>query len=212
MKVIGINGHKGAGKGEVGRLLKEELPGENVLLLGFADKLKILAAKALGFDRSDEECIDLMNSVKDAAYLSILYDEPDLPSTHIADNSMLHGITGRQYLQFFGDNTRNVLGYDVWVDAVLPGASGPLTHQSALRAMYPNVDYLVFTDLRYRNEAERVLAMDGVNWEILRPGCEPDGHISENKLPRQLIAHQIDNSGNLEHLRDQVRAAKEATL
>lgn len=212
MKVIGITGCKGSGKGESALQVKALFPDENVKIVGFSDKLKVLAARALGFDRNDGALIALMDSMKRGAGISILYDEPDAPVSPYEDTSVLAYLSGRQYLQEFGNNTRRLLGDEVWINAVLPPVTGPFTHQTALRQMYPDVDVLVIADVRYPNEATRIKAVDGVNWEVLRPGCEPDGHISEKPLSRGLIDWQIDNSGNLENLNHEVEIAIEGTL
>jgi hypothetical protein len=98
-----------------------------------------------------------------------------------------------------------VFGESFWVDQVLPppDVTGrqptPRHARSHLRAaagdhrsvdgLKPrgNFNTLCVTDVRYPNEAERVLALDGEVWEVVRPGLEPDGHSSEEPLPRELV-------------------------
>ncbi len=203
MRVIGINGHKGAGKGEVGNLLESLMGAKQI---GFADKLKIIAAKSLGFDRTDQELIDLMNSIKNGAMFSVFYDEPGSPSTDLEDNAVFHNLYGRQYLQWFGQHMREQFGDTIWIDQVLPSVTGPYTYQTALRQMY-SASYLAITDLRYPNEAERVLALDGEVWRITRSGCSPDGHPSEEPLPDSLVTRTISNNGTLEDLEYKVLEA-----
>lgn len=212
MKVIGITGCKGVGKGESALQARLLLPDENVKIIGFSDKLKVLAARALGFDRPDDELIALMDSMKRGAGISVLYDEPDVPMDPLKDTSVLHYLSGRQYLQQFGNNMRLLLGDEVWINAVLPPVTGPFTYQTALRQMYPDVDVLIIADVRYPNEARRIQALEGVNWEVIRPGCEPDGHISEVPLPRDYIDWQISNSGDISNLSHEVEIAIEGTL
>lgn len=119
-------------------------------------------------------------------------------------------ITGRQYLQNFGNDAREVFGTDFWVDQVLtvpvehcPGMD-IYDHRAGnarnMRMRYPGVDVLCLTDLRYPNEAERVKALGGVVWEVLRPGLESDGHPSEQPLPRHLVDLQIVNDGTPQDL------------
>ncbi len=206
MRVIGVTGFQGTGKGVVSRFIAEQAEG-TVKLVGFSDALKVLAARSLGFNRPDAELIELMDSLKRSSLVSAFYDETYMPSTQFEDNAVFQNITGRQYLQNLGEEVRRLFGAEAWVDRVLPPVNGPFTHQSALRAMHPGVDVLVLTDLRHVNEAERVKALDGQIWEVLRPGCGPSEHITEQPLPRHLVDKQIHNYGGLIALREKVADA-----
>lgn len=201
MQLIGINGFKHAGKGETGNAVFDAHDGI-VYQVGFADKLKIIAARALGFSRPPRDLIALMDSMKETASFSIEYDEP----TTGGGGKFLHDLTGRQYLQYLGNDARELFGETFWIDQVLPDPrhAGWI---SALENRYPGIDCVVITDLRYPNEAKRVLDLGGSVWEVIRPGTESDGHASEQVLDRKLITRQIDNSGSLANLNDRVREA-----
>lgn len=237
VRVIGINGFKRAGKGETAAAIADLgstlVPGFNVRETGFADKLKILGAKALGFvDRPDEECIALMNECKEDWLFSIskhLTKEERTKAHQVGGIELVmtlpnnpiewHTLTGREYLQNLGNEARGVFGEDFWVDQVLPkpGLDGGLMRRPsgvahpetryALTKRYPGVDLLAISDLRYPNEAQRVLDCGGEVWEVIRPGTASDGHASEQVLDRKYVTRQIDNSGDLLALRYEVEKA-----
>ena len=104
---------------------------------------------------------------------------------------MLGSLTEREFIQNLGHGARLTFGDDFWVDQVLPKPGINYIFKdkvvwradAALRAMYPNTDVLVLSDLRYENEAQRVLDLGGVIWQVSRPGFFSDGHESEQPLP-----------------------------
>lgn len=204
MKIIGINGFKRSGKGETAAALKRVAP-FSVQENGFAWKMKVFAALCLGFsrDRSDEELIALMDEAKDQWVIDVTdqvtFDNIDAKRPQ----APFHDLTGRQYLQQVGTRARELFGEDFWVNQVLPTpAAEYLTHD--LNVLYPGASLVAFSDLRFDNEAERVLALGGEVWEVIRPGTESDGHDSEQVLPRNLITRIIINDGTLQDLEDQV--------
>lgn len=174
----------------------------NVVGVGFADKLKIHAARSLGrLDLNDQECIDLMDEFKEDGFV-------------VSAGATAGTITGRQYLQNVGNEARKLFGDTFWIDMVLPNVvllegwgEKPEQAHGALTARYPGVDCLCITDLRYPNEAERIKRLGGVVWEVVRPGTGSDGHASEQPLPRHLVDHVIDNSGDLYALEREVERA-----
>jgi hypothetical protein len=214
MQIIGINGFKRSGKGEtalaIADVVGEEAFGFKVTKgVGFADKLKIMAARALGFSGPDEDMIALMDEAKEQWLFNLT------GGGHFGDPEIVfHELTGRQYLQNFGNEAREIFGDTFWIDQVLPKVpyiTPTGTPQQVvditLQAKYPKVDVLCITDLRYENEADRVLSLGGVVWEVIRPNTESDGHASEQVLPRELVTRQIDNSGDLMSLRFEVEKA-----
>jgi hypothetical protein len=203
MQIIGVNGFKRSGKGETANAISSVLAEPDfgfqvTQQIGFADKLKIMAARALGYvNLTDAESIALMDEFKETGFVRA--NGVGIPT---------HDITGRQYLQWFGGEARKVFGSDFWVDQVLPQPSaGPLANSNRMRERYSGIDTLVITDLRYPNEAERVLALGGEVWEVIRPGLTSDGHDSEIPLARELVTRQIQNAGDLMALRYEVERA-----
>lgn len=208
MNIIGVNGFKRSGKGETSKAIAELLP--NVHQLGFADKLKILAARSLGYaDISDAEKIALMDNAKEKWVLQI---------RRAGNNHRVKNVTVREFLQNLGNDARVVFGEDFWIDQVLPTMKevrnvGQIRFGSnvqdyydahskyLLDQRYPGVETLVFTDLRYPNEAARIRALGGRVIEVVRPGVVSDGHASEQRLPVELIDAQLQNGGSLDDLR-----------
>lgn len=212
-KIIAVNGFKRSGKGETSEAIARNFPG-TVKLIGFADALKVLGCQSLGFDRDRNELIELADSLKlEDTRISVEYDDPQLDTEDLD----LHDQSGRGFFQELGTRGREVLGSEVWVNIVLPdpaslgpnplGADAHFRADQALAGRYPGVDCLVITDLRFENEALRVLSLGGEVWEVLRPGTGSDGHASEQPLPRALITRKIANDGTLSELEDKVAVA-----
>jgi hypothetical protein len=213
MNLIGINGFKRSGKGETYNAVSR-IAGDRVVYgIGFADKLKIVGALALGYKGHPRELIDLMDAFKEHGQIDayVFDDEDDHEQT----------ISGRQYLQFLGNEARNVFGENFWIDQVLPypvtsadrlSNAANIINEDALQQRYPDVDIVCLTDLRYPNEAARVKALGGVVWEVVRPGLTSDGHASEQPLPEALIDYVIVNDGSLADLDGKVAEAMKATL
>lgn len=202
MKLIGISGLKTAGKDSTYRAIAAALPELSVQRVGFADKLKIIAARALGFEMPDEDCIAFMNECKESWSFAIH------PSPYASDDLLF---TGRQYLQWLGGQARFVFGDTFLVDQILPMPSKHYEPDTAERAncltlkeFYPGVDVLCITDVRFFNEAERILELGGEIWNVERPGTTSDGHDTEIPINDGLIDHHVLNTGTLEELQNAV--------
>lgn len=194
--IIGLHGRMGSGKDTFYELLKEEHTGE-VIRRAFADPLKISAARALGFVGGTEACIGYCNMLKERGTIKVLQD-----------NDEINEISGRQYLQWYGTEAhREVFGTNFWVDAALPEYDGMGHSEDTIFRILPRRDLVVFTDVRFANEAERVRQWGGEVWEVVRFDDDADGHASEQRLPRHLIDATIDNRGTLEDLREVARGS-----
>jgi hypothetical protein len=215
MRLIGINGFKTSGKDTTYGLVKKMQADKNVQRVAFADKLKIIGAKALGYDGDDAALIDLMDDFKENGHMVCQFNQlggNSFDDTIIGDPKRLNVLNGRQYLQYLGAEARNVFEDTFWIDRILPR---PSEHPSrgnrqvdnfrALTKMYPDVDILCVTDVRYPNEAERILRLGGEIWEVIRPGLDSDGHSSEIPLPRDLVTHTIENDSHIDALAYKVR-------
>lgn len=219
MNIIGINGFKRSGKGETAAAVERILDDKVVKGVGFADKLKVIAAKALGFtDLADRECIELMDEAKESWIIEMsqrdhAHMDPYSPGYPVGQ--LIARLSGRSYLQHLGNQSREVFGENFWIDQVLPnpGSFNTLVAaQANLNFKYAGVDVLCITDLRYPNEAERIKRLGGVIWEVVRPGTGSDGHASEQALPRDLVDWQIHNEGNLDTLEAYVSEAIRETV
>lgn len=193
--LIGLHGKARSGKDTVFRMIQQDFGGSGIKVVrdAFADRLKISAARALGFDGAAEECIAFCNDIKTRGVLTAEYG---------SDGDFI-SITGREFLQKYGTEAhREVFGYDFWVDAVLPNwQDDDYGREDGLTAN----DILVITDVRFVNEAERIVDCGGVVWEITRPAAEVgDSHASEQRLPSEFINYTIENLGSLDALQAKV--------
>lgn len=177
MNLIGITGLKTSGKDTTFEAI-QRITG-NATRRAFADNLKALGAKALGLEFSD------MDDFKEVGLLDV-------------DLDGITEITGRQYLQNLGVGARDVLGVNFWIDQVLPLDSLKRDQIWAGDSGLP--EWGVVTDVRFPNEAQRVLDLGGQVWEIVRPGLESDGHASEIPLPREHVTRTILNDGTITQL------------
>lgn len=100
----------------------------------------------------------------------------------------------RSFLQRFGtEMARGVWHQDFWVDQLLP--SNPNWHKSKL---------IVISDARFENELRRIRGQNGYTIQVVRPDVESDGHSSELEPPTHLIDFQIQNTGTIQELYDEV--------
>ena len=204
--LIGINGLKTSGKDTTYGFIEELACGnfKTAKRVAFADKLKIMAALALGYEGEPAELIALMDKFKNTGSIVSRYDQVSEGTGNIIPTG--RDITGRQYLQMFGGKAREVFGDTFWIDQVLPPPADhnhplEIPDDLALQERYPGVDYVCVTDVRYPNEAQRVLNLGGVVLEVVRPGLVSDGHDTEQPLPSELVTHTIFNDGTLTDLR-----------
>lgn len=218
MKLIGTNGFKESGKDTTFDCIRSVAAErhEHAVRRAFADNLKIAAAKALGYDAEDADLIAIMNVIKNEGG-QVTSQYKVLASWDGSGTERLT-ITGRKYLQLFGQKHREVFGDSFWVDQILPNpddekyeyaATADAGHEwlmTELEEKFDRADYGVVTDVRYPNEAERVLNLGGVVLEIVRPGTESDGHASERPLPREYVTHTIVNDGTVADLQAKVAA------
>lgn len=193
--LIGLHGKARSGKDTACQFILEwaEQEGRTARRDAFADRLKLSAARALGFDGTLEECVAFCNVLKEnGQVITVALGENEPPERLV--------MTGREFLQRYGTEAhRDVFNTDFWVNAALSGvpALGEIR---------------IFTDVRFPNEAARIRALGGEVWHILRPGnTKVDNHASEKPLPVDLIDHTIVNNGTLDHLRGLVISAIERT-
>jgi hypothetical protein len=166
----------------------------------FADRLKISAARAFGFDGTEEECIAFCNIIKGEGWRILIQRDEDRDEGH----HPVELCTGREYLQRYGTEAhRDVFGQQFWVKAVLPdGYPSDTERDNTL---------LVITDVRFPNEAERVRECGGQVWKIDRPveRIAESAHASETPLSDEsLIDRTIRNHGDLDALRNEVAAGR----
>jgi hypothetical protein len=192
MRLIGINGFMHSGKDTTYEFIKDALVPEAVERRAFADKLKEMAAMAIGIEEGD--LIEKMNDCKENWTFDVEGALVRIPGGG-KGRQVITAFTGRQYLQWLGGNARKVFGDTFWIDQVLPMSD----------TSWPEKGTLVVTDVRYPNEAERIKLIGGEVWEIIRPGLTSDGHSSEIPLEPHLVDKTIVNDGSLDDLEKKVK-------
>lgn len=188
MLLIGLMGRAGAGKDTVADLICETT---NAGRFAFATRLKEEAAAAFRidpriFDRRDVKELPIrqlaLSRCTDPAFVAFAGREL----------GMLGPLKPRTIMQTWGDWRR---GQD-------DGYFVRPAWQAIVEAENANRRALVFTDVRFANEAERVTRSDGVLWRIERSGLPPvNSHASEWSIQELRADAVIRNDGSLDELR-----------
>jgi len=121
-----------------------------------------------------------------------------------ADNGVRHDMTFRTLLQRYGTEAhRDIFGNCFWVDLTLP-----------VQGFYPG-RAIVVTDVRFREEAERVKFLGGSVIYVQRDEAalvEKDQHRSEDIDFANLIDGSISNNGTLDDLYNAVELILATTI
>ena len=101
----------------------------------------------------------------------------------------------RRLLQVLGTEIgREMFGEDFWVIQAIKGLH--------------SLDDIVFTDVRFPNEAKAIKEMKGQVWRIKRPGYVPvNAHPSESSMDDWGFDYTIDNDSDLESLKSKTAEA-----
>jgi len=172
--ILGLSGAKGSGKDTVAAYLVKNHQFERK---AFADPLKKSIAAL--FDIPFAEIDKLKNNV----------DVKVSVESVVGHRLMgVHDMTFRTFLQRYGtESHRDVFGEDFWLDYTLP-----------VQGYYPG-RAIVVTDVRFKNEADRVKECGGTNVMITRPGYE-----SEEKHSSEVFDFNADlsiiNNGDIDDL------------
>lgn len=151
----------------------ELVPPRIIGLSGYARSGKDTAAQAL-IDRGWER-VAFADALKNVYHDTV----PEADSRPKEEN--------RPGYQALGESMRENAGDSVWVDA-------------AFRNVQPGGRY-VLTDVRYRNEAEKIKELGGEVWRIERPGTGPaNAHVSETQLDDWPFDERIWNDGSIADL------------
>lgn len=189
MEVIGLAGFARSGKDTVADIL-EEITDGRVERDAFADRLKLIAALALGVAVHPDDV-----GTSGVRRWADQFKQAESVAVIGPGGSVISEISGRQFLQRLGaEGIRDVLGQNALVDAVPLRRSG--------------VDLLVLTDVRFENEARAVRGAGGSVWRVNRPGVGEGTHRSEIPLADELVDVEIDNSGSITDLYATVKRAR----
>lgn len=177
-KLIGFAGVRRSGKDTAASFLVER----GFKRVAFADKLKDAVANLFGIDREMVDELKLEDSVGCKGHVILQID-----------GTVEYDFSWIEFLQRFGtEMARETFWWDFWAELALPN--------------FPVVD-TVITDVRFDNEAARILRYGGYVIEIKRPGHEPSDHASEAGIDPDLIDYTIVNDGSLDKLKGMVLSA-----
>ncbi len=215
INLIGLHGYAGAGKDAVFNLIKKvaEERYELALRRAFADPMKISGMRALGFTaRENMELVRIANEIKDTGRITVTYCD----SFGVLQSKT---ISGRNLWQKYGteahrsDDLGLSFGPEFWVDNILPVGEDARGRPAFIHMFKEEwagfADWAVLTDVRFENEAQRIIDLGGEIWRVdadKRMGISEDGHPSEVRLDEKWIAHTIDNNGTPAELELNVRA------
>ena len=97
----------------------------------------------------------------------------------------------REFLQRLGLACRNQFGEDFWVE-------------QAFKDVDPD-DNVVFSDVRFENEAQAIRDAGGILIKVIRPGFNGDDHVSENALGDwDDWDLEVNNTGSITDLQSEV--------
>lgn len=184
-KIIGLTGRKRVGKDTTARALVDLLGGLCcVETMAFADPMRdmLLALDpwvpsnvGWGYGRR------LRGAVRDFGGFETL-------------KGSIYGTEYRRLMQRLGTEAgREVLGEDVWVDA--------LSRRLDASASINNL--VIVTDVRFDNEARLIRERGGEVWEVIRlrvAGPPEDDHASEQGIDGSLVNRYVSNNGTVADL------------
>lgn len=201
MRVIGLTGVAKSGKDTVAEVILHRYTGKRVIRQGFADALKLSAGRLFYPNCTPEIGIDFCNWLKGENIRVQIVEEHEDPHSLVMPE-IVSDISGRQFLQRYGTEAhRDVFGKDFWLDAVLPLTPVTFGEGGSKEIDRDDCDVLVIPDVRFENEAKRVLYCGGEIWLVRRPGVAPvEDHASENGVPLGCITKIIANTGTLDDL------------
>jgi hypothetical protein len=209
-----LTGHAGAGKDTVADVLRDE---HDFVKMSFADPLKRLLLNLdpiVGYDVyrdcscGDDECGPDVDTVRLSDLYGMGYDDQTIKESPWADEV-------RALWQRFGTDVMRAENKDVWVD------------KAAKALLESTNDRVVFTDVRFPNEADMITNLAGPFtfdgsmyfsdiasslWQVSRPEAEGDHHESESWAGQLYEEIQIINSGTLDELPPAVAQSLAYTL
>ena len=195
MIVIGLSGYKGSGKDTVADILVRDY---GFTKMSFAEPLKRML-KALdpivGYDHAAYYCdCDGCRTEVYPVTLGTMYDEWGLTTEEIKASEF--GEEVRRLWERFGTEVMREEDPDYWV------------RKSAQAMAASDADRIVFTDVRFENEADFIIGLDNHHsgyyesalWRVSRPGQEPGDHSSDQMAGLLGETVTVVNDGSLDDL------------
>lgn len=172
--ILGINGFAGAGKDTLADLLVEHF---SFVKIAFADPMREIAAAIdpiIAYVETDDPNEDEILRYTDVVEM-FGYDKAKVLYPEV-----------RQFLQRLGTEAgRTILGKNFWIDLAMKRAE---PHRR-----------VVFSDMRFHNEAQAIKDRGGRTICITRPGVTaPNDHASEHDLARWSFNLYVNNNGTPE--------------
>lgn len=204
MRLIGVTGRARSGKDLTAKLIAELQPG--VVRIALADPIKRICAEL--FDFSEDQADGKLKEIPD-------------PRFELPDGSGF--LSPRRAYQILGTEVARSIYKDVWIDYALKRSHDVLNgaKQRVGRDVYvaggEPANLVVWTDVRFINEAQKIKAAGGTVWRVTRQGVESrlaaaaQVHPSEMEQQSQefsaLVDETLANDGTVEDLRIKVAEA-----
>ncbi len=187
MKIVAFYSHGcQTGKDTAAQFAKEraEKAHARVIKTAFAWEMKLVCARALGIEGTEEEQVRWIDYLKLDGYVKSFSDHQDDDGRTIRNES---AIDGRDFIIGLAEGIR-ALYPEFWIGAAFPSPE-----------RWEDTDLYLFTDLRFFGERDAVIQAGGLIVEIVRPGAE-----IKNEDQITDADYVIVNDGDLDHLRREV--------
>jgi hypothetical protein len=197
----------GIGKGATASLLKEwgEDRGLNVVIRGFADRVKLAVARQYKPDINLQQSVQWIDKIKDLGQVNLSYWMVPVEGGQ-PRQTMIADLIIREQLENMGEEGRNMWGESFWIDQLLPDDDNWTTRW--LEEDGARIDLAIVHDMRYDNEMVRVREIGGKAWLITngQPAPTPpeDAHPSRLGIHANRYDVIITNDGDLNKLRQTV--------
>lgn len=209
--LIGITGLAGSGKDTAYGFIREWATERRVLTgrRALADNLKHSFARLFIPDASIEEGIAWCDRLKNNGTLTVHESVENTPGQ---TTSLTDEITMRLALQRYGTEChRQLVNPDYWLDLVVPPDFDYQGNFLSVLGDAPEI--CVVTDIRFDNEAQRILDAGGIMIRIDRWSGDPeDTHASEAGVCEELVSRTINNHSSLDNFKFEVFKVCDAWL
>lgn len=174
MHVIGLSGPKGSGKDTVGEIIKSLVPMSRTI--AYADPIKAVIQSLFDLDPSSNEQYDLFKRTA-VEYSLTGYLRNSVEGRHLVREigMLMRSYNENQFTSYVEDQIKHNPS-KLWV----------------------------VTDMRFENELRSLKHLDAVLINVVRPGFEYDGHVTESGFPEGTFHYTIVNQGDRSDLVMQV--------
>jgi len=199
--IIGLSGKISSGKDTAAAMLQEELAKAGLFLAKrqFAGKLKQFVASLIGCTLKQLEMQDFKASTLSSEWNYLVKEIIGYDHGSPLREDVLKDMTVRELLISIGHGLRVNTHDGIWVNGLFSD--------------YNKSCQWVVPDMRYVNEADRILKENGYLIRVERPGIKVIDHPSEKLLDEYKQFHfLVENSGSLDDLRTSIRGVAKQIL